>query len=369
MKSYFNIILIGLGLSNGLIAIRLKQYFPDIDILIIEKNININSNKTWSFHFNKNFLIKNNWLFPLIDYFWPKYIVNFNNYRRIINKEYLTITSYKFYKLIKKYFKKNILFKYVVSILSDHSLKLNNHNILNSDIIIDGRGYKKSNKIKSYFQYFFGQEFKILNYNNNIKNPIIINNIINYKYGYRFLYILPISKYNIFIEDTIYLNNFNLNINISNDNILRYLKKNKFVIKNILREEKGIIPIYIYNNFNFFIKKIKIPCSGLRAGLLNNTTGYSFQYSVFLSDKISKINKFTSSYLNKLIIHISYKIWNRNIFLRILNSIFFIKNLNFKKQYLIKNFYKLSDNLINKFYLCKLNLLEKIKIININLKN
>ncbi|MGK2896960.1 MAG: lycopene beta-cyclase CrtY [Candidatus Makana argininalis] len=365
MESYFNIILIGLGLSNGLIAIRLKQHFPDLNILLIDKNLNINSNKTWSFHFNKTFLIQYNWLFPIIDYFWPQYIVNFKNYRRLINNEYLTITSYKFYKLINKYFKKNILFKYVVSILSDHSLKLNNNNILHSDLIIDGRGYKKNKKKKCYFQYFFGQEFKIDKYNY-VKNPIIMDFITHQKYGYRFLYILPISKYDILIEDTIYLNNFNLNININNNNILRYLKKNKFHIKNILREEKGIIPIYLYNNFIFFIKNIKIPCSGLRAGLLNNTTGYSFKDSVFLSNKISKINKFTSFYLNKLIINVSNSIWSQNIFLRILNSIFFINNINFKKKKLIKNFYKLSDNLINKFYLCKLKFLEKIKIIYIN---
>ncbi|MFI4853303.1 MAG: lycopene beta-cyclase CrtY [Candidatus Makana argininalis] len=368
MKSYFNIILIGLGLSNGLIAIRLKQHFPDLNILLIDKNLNINSNKTWSVYFNNKLLIKNNWLFPIIDYFWPKYIINFKKYRRLINKEYLTITSNKFYKFIKKNFKKKLIIQYVVSILSDHSLKLNNNVIINSDIIIDGRGYKKNKNKKCYFQYFFGQEFKIHNYDN-IKNPIIMDDILNQKYGYRFLYILPISKYYILIEDTIYLKNFNLKIKIYNNNILKYLKKNKFYIKNIIREEKGIIPIYLYNNKNYYIKNIKIPCSGLRAGLLNNTTGYSFQYSVFLADKLSKINNFTSFNLNKLIIKISYIIWNKNIFLRVLNTIFLINNFTYKKKKIIQNFYTLSDNIINKFYLCKLHLLQKIKIIYINIKN
>ncbi|MFI4847307.1 MAG: lycopene beta-cyclase CrtY [Candidatus Makana argininalis] len=365
MKLYFSIIIIGVGLSNGLIAIRLKQYFPELNILLIEKK-NIKNNKKWSFHLTNNLLIKNNWLLPIIDYFWPTYIVNFNKYRRLIKKEYLTITSYKFYKFINKFFKKKILFKYVVSILSDHTLKLNNNLILNAEIIIDGRGYKKNNNIKYYFQYFFGQEIQ-LNINHNIKNPIIIDSKINQKNGYRFLYILPISPYSIFIEDTIYLNNLNLNTKINNSNILKFLKKNNFNIKNIRKEEKGIIPIYIYNNFNFFIKNIKIPCSGLRAGLLNNTTGYSFKYSIFVSYKISKVNKFTSCILNKLITNISYKIWVENIFLRILNSIFFDKNFIFEKKKIIKNFYKLSDKIINKFYLCKLNFLEKFKIININI--
>ncbi|MFI4819042.1 MAG: lycopene beta-cyclase CrtY [Enterobacterales bacterium] len=368
MKSYFNIIFIGLGLSNGLIAIRLKQHFPDLDILLIEKNLNININKTWSFNFTDINLIKNNWIFPIIDNFWNKYIVNFKNYRRIINTEYLTITSYKFYKFIIKYFEKKILFKYVVSILSDHSVKLNNNIILNADIIFDGRGYKKNNNKNLCFQFFFGQEFKLNKYHN-IKNPTIMDSTISQKYGYRFLYILPISPYSFIIEDTIYLNSKNLNIKINNNNIFKYIVKNKFNLNKILREEKGKIPIYLYDNFNIFIKNIKIPCSGLRAGLLNNTTGYSFKYSIFLSNKISKINKFTSYYLNKLIINISYKIWNDNLFLRILNSIFFYKNVFFKKKNIIKNFYKLSDNLINNLFSCKLNLFEKIKILNIKFKN
>ncbi|WP_336933994.1 lycopene cyclase family protein, partial [Atlantibacter hermannii] len=46
----WDLILVGAGLANGLIAWRLQQVRPELNVLLIEQGEAAGGNHTWSFH-------------------------------------------------------------------------------------------------------------------------------------------------------------------------------------------------------------------------------------------------------------------------------------------------------------------------------
>lgn len=50
MRAPYDVILVGAGLANGLIALRLRQLQPALKILLLESQAQPAGNHTWSFH-------------------------------------------------------------------------------------------------------------------------------------------------------------------------------------------------------------------------------------------------------------------------------------------------------------------------------
>ncbi len=76
MKARWDLILVGGGLANGLIAWRLRQLRPEIDLLLIEAGAQAGGNHTWSFH-QDDLTAEQQWIAPLVAHRWPGYEVRF----------------------------------------------------------------------------------------------------------------------------------------------------------------------------------------------------------------------------------------------------------------------------------------------------
>ncbi len=50
MRAPYDVILVGAGLANGLIALRLRQLQPALKVLLLESQAQPAGNHTWSFH-------------------------------------------------------------------------------------------------------------------------------------------------------------------------------------------------------------------------------------------------------------------------------------------------------------------------------
>ena len=90
-----DIILVGGGLANTLIALRLSDALPEIKVMILEQGPALGGNHTWSFHGSDLSDAQRNWLEPLIDCSWDDYEVRFPNRQRTLRGSYHSITSEK----------------------------------------------------------------------------------------------------------------------------------------------------------------------------------------------------------------------------------------------------------------------------------
>ncbi|XZR52786.1 MAG: lycopene beta-cyclase CrtY [Enterobacteriaceae bacterium] len=358
INNKYDIIFIGAGFSNSLIALNLFK--KKIKILIIDSKKKLKSNHTWSF-FNNN-VIKNKNINKLIYKKWNNYTIKFPNYIKNFKNGYFCIKSNFFYDYINKKFKNKLLLNTNIKKYGENFIKLNNGKILNCNLIIDGRGYYPKKEDKIGLQIFLGQEWNFKTYHN-LKFPIIMDSNVCQKKSFHFIYIIPFSKYNLLIVDTHYINNSVLKINLLRKNIFKYIIKKKWIIQNLKREEQGIIPIKLKNIKNKIFKNIVF--NGLRGNFFHATTGYSLNISLILSNKILQFNNL--NYINILneFNNLSNNIYKNQKKYILLNKIFFILIKSNKRYKLIQKFYNLPESLINRFYLEKINFLDILKIITL----
>ena len=61
-----DLILVGGGLANTLIALRLAEIQPSLDVLILEQDPDIGGHHTWSFHGSDLTPEQHEWMKPLV---------------------------------------------------------------------------------------------------------------------------------------------------------------------------------------------------------------------------------------------------------------------------------------------------------------
>ena len=72
-----DVVLVGGGLANGLIAWRLAQCKPDLRVILLEAADTLGGNHTWSFHDSDLTPAQHQWMAPLVVHRWPHYSVKF----------------------------------------------------------------------------------------------------------------------------------------------------------------------------------------------------------------------------------------------------------------------------------------------------
>src|SRR4051812_34624872 len=95
-----DLVLVGGGLANGLIAYRLKLLRPELRIRVIERETRLGGNHTWSFHHSDLTPEEHDWVRPLVSRSWGRYSVHFPRYSREIEGGYHSILSERFHDVI-----------------------------------------------------------------------------------------------------------------------------------------------------------------------------------------------------------------------------------------------------------------------------
>ena len=77
-----DVVLVGGGLANSLIAWRLRALRPDVELLILERGERLGGQHTWSFHEGDLTLEQHRWLAPLVEHGWGHQEVRFPSLAR-----------------------------------------------------------------------------------------------------------------------------------------------------------------------------------------------------------------------------------------------------------------------------------------------
>ena len=85
--------LIGGGLANGLLALRLLER-RGLSFELFETGASLGGNHTWSFHSSDVTRDQLGWLAPLVSHRWQGHEVAFHSYQRTLRGEYLSIRSF-----------------------------------------------------------------------------------------------------------------------------------------------------------------------------------------------------------------------------------------------------------------------------------
>jgi len=363
MAHAWDIILVGGGLANGLIALRLRQQRPALRVLLLEADSQPGGNHTWSFHEGDITPDQHRWMAPLVAHRWQGYDVRFPRLNRTLAGEYLSITSARFAAVLTETLGESLQTDAAVTDITPETVTLADGTRLRASAVIDGRGYTSDKHLNTGSQSFLGQQWR-LRQPHGLTRPILMDATVNQQGGYRFVYTLPISATELLIEDTHYVDAARLDAGVARQNIADYAREQGWGLAHLEREEQGDLPIMLAGDFPAFWQgRDKQPCSGLRAGLFHATTGYSLPHAVALADAIAGSAEFSAAAVFSVIHRYALHQWHAQRFFRTLNRMLFLAGDADKRWQVMQRFYSLNEGLIARFYAGQLNLVDKARIL------
>ncbi|MER0237205.1 lycopene beta-cyclase CrtY [Fulvimarina sp. MAC8] len=362
-KNSIDIALVGGGLANGLIAWRLADLRPDLNVTIFESDDVVGGNHTWSFHEHDLTAAEHRWLKPFVGHRWQTNEVLFPDRYRHLSTGYLSVPSDRFRDLLSERLGGRIRTGQKVAALGAGSLTLADGEVIEAGAVIDGRGYRPSDHLNLGFQKFLGQEIEF-EAPHDVARPVIMDATVPQADGYRFVYLLPMSPTRLLVEDTYYANGEALDRETIRGNIDRYRADKGWPQGRVVREEDGVLPIALAGDIEaFWNEKQCVPSSGLNAALFHPTTGYSLPDAVHLADLIAGLPDHSATALFAATRRHSVETWKRRSFFRMLNRLLYLAGDPLKRYVILQHFYRLPEPLVSRFYAAKLRRADKVRIL------
>lgn len=359
-----DMILVGGGLANGLIAWRLHVLQPALRILLVEKEATLGGNHTWSFYRQDLTAAQHAWIAPLIVRQWPAYEVRFPGHRRILDTTCFSIDSARFHDVLMRALNSAVVLNASVTDVTRCSVRINGE-LCNAHAVIDGRGHAPSEHMRYAYQKFVGQEVRLRQPHGQAL-PIIMDATVAQSDGYRFVYTLPFDEKRILVEDTYYSTTPDLDLASIRNNIRAYIESRGWQVAGVAREETGVLPIALSGDIERFWqdKQGALACSGMRAGLFHATTGYSLLYAVRLADELAVLKTLEADAVYRHVRAFSVRQWRSQGFMRLLNRMLFFAGAPTQRYRLLQRFYTLPHQLIERFYAAQPTLFDKLRILS-----
>ena len=95
-----SLVLVGGGLANCLLALRLRAVRPELPLTLLEAGPCLGGNHTWSFHGTDVPATVGAWLGPLANHSWTHYDVRFPQRERRLEGRYYSLTSAHLHRVV-----------------------------------------------------------------------------------------------------------------------------------------------------------------------------------------------------------------------------------------------------------------------------
>ena len=356
-----DIAIVGGGLAGGLAALALAAKRPDLDVRLIEPGP-IGGNHIWSF-FDSDIARGDRWLVaPLVRYHWGHYDVAFPSHRRTMRMGYKSITGEALAEAVAAALPKGrIIADKAKHVASDHVL-LSRGGRLSAKHVIDARGAGKFPSLDCGWQKFVGQAL-IVKGGHGVEHPVVMDASVEQMDGYRFVYLLPFDAETIFIEDTYYSDDADLDVASVRERIGAYAANRQWDVGAVTREETGVLPVVIAGDFDrLWPASDRTARIGVRAGVFHATTGYSLPDAVRTASALPALVDQTD--LPTILRARAAAAWRRQRFYRMLGAMLFRAAEPDARYRIFQRFYRLSPGLIARFYAGRSTRVDKLRILS-----
>lgn len=360
--AHADLILVGAGLANCLLAWFLRAKNPRLKILVFEASFEMQKARTWSFHQTdlepSDFEI----IRPLLSKIWNGYEVRFPELSREFSSGYCSVRPEDFEKKMVALLGEDLRFGVPVETIGKTSVTLANGLNFEAPCVIDGRGLNAFESEPIGFQKFFGMHIKF-KVPHGIKKPILMDATVEQRDGYRFIYVLPWSETEALIEDTYYSNTRPLSHESSEFAIREYAASHGWQIESVLSRESGALPIPLHQ-LRFAERMSSIPKLGVAGGFFHPVTGYSLPDAVRTATRLSALPQLDSeTTLSTLANYFDERAadWK---YLCLLNRLMFEAARPKERFRVLQHFYKLPDSLVANFYRGTLTMTDRVRILS-----
>ena len=360
----YDLILVGGGLANSLIAWRLLTRQPQLNVLIIERGATLGGNHTWSFHGGDVAPGTLADLHPFLAASWPRQCVRFPGHSRVLDVPYHAIASHRLHEVLSAQLGHRMRLDTAVASFDATTVTLAGQRVLTAACVIDGRGPGQDDPpLALGFQKFLGLEVET-SAPHGETIPVIMDATVAQIDGYRFVYTLPLSPTRILIEDTYYSDGPELDAATLSARVRAYAVAKGWRITSVVREERGVLPVVLAGDMDAFWRwgDPDVPRVGLRGALFHPTTGYSLPDAIAFADLLAASGNFTSPGVRRLVEARARALWAERGFFRLLNRLLFIAATPAQRVSVLERFYRLPGPLIERFFAGRLTTMDKAMI-------
>nr|WP_294848888.1 lycopene beta-cyclase CrtY [uncultured Sphingomonas sp.] len=346
----YDLIILGGGLAGGLAALMLKRTRPAVRVLLIEAGTQFGGNHIWSFFDSDVADSQRLLLQPLIGHRWPDYEVRFPAFRRTIDTPYRSIDSHALDREVCGAMGDDALANAVAVAAAPDQVILNDGRQLAANAVLDCRGLAGLPEgLDCGWQKFCGQLLSVPA-GHRLDRPVVMDATVDQHDGYRFLYCLPFSPTELFVEDTYYVDNPDLNLPLLRDRIARYGDDNGWKIAGVVREEAGVLPVVMDGDFDrFWPADDPLARGGVRGGLFHPLTSYSLPDAVQFAHWLAR-DAHLDGTLASQTRALARQHWRAGGFNRMLARMLFRAADPAARYKVLERFYRLSPSLIARFY-------------------
>lgn len=357
-----DVVLVGGGLANGLIALRLRALRPALRVVILESGPRLGGQHTWS-HFTSDVSPAiAAWLTPLIAHHWNGYDVRFPGHARSLSTPYASIPSDRFHDVVTAAVGEDVLCGLAVGAIHADRIEYGDGQVIDAPCIIDGRGPAPAPALALGWQKFLGLEVE-LTAPHGLTRPIVMDATVDQLDGYRFLYCLPFSATRLLIEDTRYSDGHGLDRDALAAAIEAYAATQGWTIAAVVREETGVLPIALAGDIDAHWRAADTARVGLRAALFHPVTGYSLPDAARLADEIAALPVLTTATVRACVEARSKQRWRERAYYRMLNRMLFRAAEPGQRFRVLERFYRLRQDLVERFYAGRITLADKARIL------
>jgi lycopene beta-cyclase len=365
-QNHWDLIIVGGGLSGGLLAWRLSERHPSLRVLLVERADRLGGNHTWSFHEHDVQAPILEWLAPLVSGSWQGYDVHFPAYERVFSSEYFSIRSDSFHQFVASKLGARVWFQISVRSLSETEVELETGERLHAGAVIDARGLKREELLEDRvgYQKFVGLDLQLAE-PHGLRRPLLMDTRLDQSDGYRFMYLIPWGERTLLAEDTYYNESPKLDVPVVREEIARYLRGRGWTIELVHREEVGCLAIPMYARFlKPELQREPGLRIGMRGGFFHPVTGYSLPEAARFAWFLAELKEFSPSSIRKALDQYARETEASRSYGRLLNRMLFRASEAAARVGIFQKFYRHSEGLIRRFYAGRLTWMDRVKILS-----
>lgn len=372
-----DLVIVGGGLAGGLIALALHRHAPDTRFVVIEAGEMLGGNHRWSWFTSDVDQAGAELLSGFDINAWDDgYEIAFPDYAKTLPTGYRSLSSEEFHaRLSAELPAETLRLGTRVETIDADGVTLEGGERIDARRVIDCRTFTPSTKLAGGWQVFLGQHIRC-DKPHGLTRPVIMDATVDQvaPYGnggaYRFVYVLPLSKDEVFVEDTYYADEPRMDRDQLWGRTLAYAKANGWDGE-VIGHETGILPVITGGNFVGALDDIRIPgvaMAGSRGGFSHPLTSYTLPFALGNALAIARLlwerPSLSGAELARFCDDRAKNHWRSTGFYRLLGRMLFEAATPEHRVDVFQHFYGLSDPLVERFYAGKTSWPDRLRILS-----